>query len=76
MKTIVIHAFDKDSSRSMSETVVISGRTKEQIKNQTDKFFQVVGENFRKFYYEVDDNMNDFTQEELTMLDELELSID
>lgn len=60
----------------MSETVVISGRSKEQIKSQTDEFFQTVGENFRKFFYEVDDNMNDFTQEELTMLDELELSID
>ncbi len=76
MKTIVIHAFDGDSSRSMSETVVISGRTKEQIKEQTDEFFQVVEKNFRKFFYEVDDNMNDFDQEELAMLDELELSID
>jgi hypothetical protein len=76
MKTIVIHAFDGDSSRSMSETIVISGRTKEQIKEQTDEFFQVVEKNFRKFFYEVDDNMNDFDQEELAMLDELELSID
>lgn len=76
MKTIVIYAFDKDSSRTMSESIVITGKTKAQIKSQVDDFFGAVESNFSRFYYEVDDNMNEFTDEELTMLDELELSID
>lgn len=74
MKTIVIHCFDKGSARTMTNTLRIDGRTKEEIKEEADAFFAEVGQVFFKYHYEVDDQMSEFTDEEEAILDELELS--
>ncbi len=71
MKTITIHVFDKITSRSMSETINIYGKTKEQIKNESDRFFSEIP--FYKWYYEVE-CYDDLTDEEQLILDELDLN--
>ena len=73
METILIHIMDKNSSRTMSETVRIDGRTKDQVKEQVDDLFNNVP--FSKWYYEVE-SRGDFTDEEKEMLQELELETD
>ena len=73
MKTIVIHIMDKNSSRTMSETVKVDERTKDQVKKQVDELFESVP--FSKWYYEVE-SYDDLTDEETQILEELELEID
>lgn len=71
MKTITLTAFDKGSSAIFSESIKIDGRTKDQIKESSGEFFERVP--FSKWYYEVD-TFDEITDEELTILDELELT--
>jgi len=73
MRTITIHILDKNSSKSMSETVKIDGRTKDSIKKQVDDLFDSIP--FSKWYYEVE-SYDDLTDEETQILEELELEID
>lgn len=82
MKTITIHCFDKGSSASMSESILVSDDAvghrpvvkadKERIQKRRDEIFANVP--FHKWYYEVE-TFDDLTEEELAILNELELEV-
>lgn len=57
MKTITIHALDKNSASSYSRTIQVDGKTKEQLKKEIDGFFSDIP--FPKWYYEVEDELTD-----------------
>lgn len=72
MKTITINMMDKNSSRILSESINIENKTKEQIIAARDEVFAEVP--FHKWFYEVE-CMDDLTEEEETMLAEIELEV-
>lgn len=83
MRTVTVHIFDKDSSASMSDTIVISDDSvksriikadKKRIQERRDEIFANADKQFSRYFYEVE-TYDDLTQEELDMLEELELEI-
>jgi hypothetical protein len=73
MKTITIHAHNKSENGTHSRSIQIDGKTKEQIKESADDFFNNVP--FERWYYDVE-CFDDLTQEEEEILEELELTPD
>jgi hypothetical protein len=83
MRTVTVHIFDKDSSASMSDTIVVSDDSvksrivkadKKRIQERRDEIFANADKQFSRYFYEVE-TYDDLTQEELDMLEELELEI-
>lgn len=73
MKTITIHAHNKSENGTHSRSIQIDGRTKEQVKEAADDFFNSVP--FSRWYYDVE-CFDDLTDEEEKILEELELTPD
>ena len=73
MKTITIHAHNKSENGTHSRSIQIDGRTKEQVKEAADDFFNSVP--FERWYYDVE-CFDVLTEEEENILEELELTPD
>ncbi len=69
MKSVTIHAFDKDSNKSMSGSIFLD--TKENMESQKKDFFDSVP--FRKYFTEIESH-DDFDEDEMNLLEELDLS--
>ncbi len=81
MKTITVHIFDKGSSASMSDSILVSDDSvkdrivvadKKRIQERRDEIFANVP--FHKYYIEVE-TYDELTTEELVILEELELEV-
>ena len=81
MKTVSILCFDKRSSATMSETILVSDDSvagkevkadKERIKTRLDEIFANVP--FTNWYYEAE-SMDDLTEEERKIFEELDVDI-
>lgn len=81
MKTITVHIFDKGSSASMSDSILVSDDSvkdrivvadKKRIQERRDEIFANVP--FHKYYIEVE-TYDELTTEELAILEELELEV-
>jgi hypothetical protein len=80
MKRITIYAFNKgQTGGSMNQPIRIDGQTKEQIKEAKDEFFATVDNAYSHWWYEVEVDADDdveLTEEEKSILTELELEVD
>lgn len=81
MKTVTIHIFDKNSSASMSDSIVVSDDSvkdriivadKKRIEERKNEIFANVP--FFKYFYEVE-TYDELTAEELAILEELDLEV-
>lgn len=73
MKTITIHAHNKSENGTYSRSIQIDGKTKKQVEESANYFFNNVP--FERWYYDVE-CFDDLTQEEENILEELELTPD
>jgi len=70
MKNITINIFETGTSRTMRETITITGLSIKELEQRKVELFNSCL--FEKKYYEVESD-SEFTDEELDMLDELNL---
>ena len=75
MKTITIHCHAKNSGGHYSESINIEGKSKDSLKEISDEIFKSAENALGRYYYEVEcfDNL---TEEEESILEELELTPD
>lgn len=75
MKTITLHCHAKNSGANYSQSIRIDGQTREQIEKRKAEIFEAAENALGSYFYDVE-CWDDLTQEEKTMLEELELEVD